>query len=434
VHSGPRRRELCARPPAGHKGTVTPSTPGPIPQPSDTLHPSGSPTDTGPAVDLDEPLAPDVPAAPHSASGEQVPTRDLAGLAPPAAPARRWTPKRVVVTPAALDHPHGRQIVRRVEALGIDVERLAANRLTGVRGADERQTYALAKATMAVVVSPPSRRRLQPIAPSADWRFDLAEGCPAHCQYCYLAGSLSGPPVTRVYADLDEILGGLAPYVGEGTAKRRPAEGTTFEASCYTDPLALEHLTGSWRRAVEHFGAWEAPVQLRWTTKYDDVASFVGLPHAGRTRVRFSVNALPVTTRMEGGTSRVEDRLAALRRLAVDGYPVGLTIAPIMPLPDWRAHYGHLLGLVAQAVEGLPGLDLTAELITHRFTPGSKEVLLGWYPRSRLEMDTERRARKRGKFGALKYVYPKDVMTELRTWFEGELGGRLPQCRVLYWT
>ena len=287
---------------------------------------------------------------------------------------------------------------------------------------------------MAIVVSPPSRRKLQPIAPSADWRFDLAEGCPAHCQYCYLAGSLSGPPVTRVYADVDEILAGLAPYVGEGTAKRRPEEGTTFEASCYTDPLALEHLTGSWARAVEHFGAWEAPVQLRWTTKYDDVGTFLDLPHAGRTRVRFSVNCLPVTTRMEGGTSKVEDRLAALRRLALAGYPVGLTIAPIMPLPDWREHYGHLLSLVEQAVDGVPGLDLTAELITHRFTPGSKEVLLGWYPRTKLEMDEAQRTSKRGKFGALKYVYPKEVMRELRTWFETELAERLPQTRVLYWT
>jgi hypothetical protein len=35
------------------------------------------------------------------------------------------------------------------------------------------------------------KRRLQPIPPSADWRLDLAEGCPAHCQYCYLAGSLA---------------------------------------------------------------------------------------------------------------------------------------------------------------------------------------------------------------------------------------------------
>ncbi|MEH0844255.1 spore photoproduct lyase family protein [Micromonospora sp. CPCC 205711] len=389
-------------------------------------------------IDVDEPLAVDVPPAPHDASGERVPTRDLAGLAPAARPARRWTPRRVVATRAALEHPHGRRIADRVEALGIEVERLRANRLTGLRGETERQTYARAKATMAIVVSPPARRKLQPIAPSADWRVDLAEGCPAHCQYCYLAGSLSGPPVTRVYADLDDILVNLADYAGLGTVTSRSAgragEGTTFEASCYTDPLALEHLTGSWRRAVQHFAAWDAPVQLRWTTKYDDIGGFVGLPHAGRTRVRFSVNCLPVSTRFEGGTSPVPARLAALRRLALDGYPVGLTIAPIMPLPDWRAHYGELLGMVAEVVDGVPGLDLTAELISHRFTAGSREVLLGWYPRTRLEMDESRRTRKHGKFGAVKYVYPRDQMAELRSWFTAELAARVPACRVLYWT
>jgi len=49
-------------------------------------------------------------------------------------------------------------------------------------------------------------------------------------------------------------------------------------------------------------------------------------------------------------------------------------------------------------------------------------------------MDESRRTTKRGKFGSLKYVYPKDVMSEMRTWFEGELARRLPQLRVLYWT
>ncbi|MCW2715706.1 MAG: hypothetical protein JWN88_2753, partial [Frankiales bacterium] len=322
------------------------------------------------AVDLDLPLALDDVAVPHDASGEAS-TRTLSGLAPPPRPARRWNPKRVVITPAALDHPHGQRVLARVEAAGVEVERLTANRLTGVRGEDERQTYARAKATLAIVVSPPSRRTLQPIAPSADWRVDLAEGCPAHCQYCYLAGSLSGPPVTRVYADLDEILEGLAPYAGQGTVTSRSArrvdEGTTFEASCYTDPLALEHLTGSWQRAVEHFGQWEAPVQLRWTTKYDDVEPFLRLDHRGRTRVRLTVNCLPVTQRFEGGTSKLEDRITALRRLATAGYPVGLTLAPLMPLPDWREHYGHLLDLVAAATDDVVGLDLTAELITHRF-------------------------------------------------------------------
>ena len=107
---------------------------------------------------------------------------------------RLWTPRHVVVTRSAAERPHTAEILRRVAAAGVDdVEFLRGDRITGLRGADERATYARAKATLAVVVSPPSKRNLQPIPPSADWRVDLAEGCPAHCQYCYHAGSLARP-------------------------------------------------------------------------------------------------------------------------------------------------------------------------------------------------------------------------------------------------
>ena len=354
---------------------------------------------------------------------------------------RHWIPRRVLVTAAAQDEPHGQQIIARCAAAGVsDIELLPANRLPGLRGTDERQTYALAKATLAVVTSPPSQRRLQPIPPSADWRVDLAQGCPAHCQYCYLAGSLGGPPITRAYADLPAILGGLDTYVGRGEitsgTPARGEEGTTFEASCYTDPLGIEHLTGSLAASITHVGTrdWVGPVQLRFTTKYDAVAPLLGLPHGGRSRARFSVNAAPVAERFEGGTARIPERIGALRAMALAGYPVGLTIAPIMPVQGWREDYGALLDAVAAATDDVLGLDLTVELITHRFTPKSKDVLLGWYPRTQLEMDEDLRRTKRGKFGAVKHVYPAPVMRELREWFQAELPRRLPAGRTLYWT
>ena len=49
-------------------------------------------------------------------------------------------------------------------------------------------------------------------------------------------------------------------------------------------------------------------------------------------------------------------------------------------------------------------------------------------------MDESLRSPKRGRFGAVKYVYPREVMAELRSWFEAELSRRLPDCRILYWT
>ena len=258
-----------------------------------------------------------------------------------------WRPRRVLITPEAYELPHGRTMLERASSFGAEVVRLKNNRLMGLNEADERKAYALAKTTFAIVVSPPGQRKLQPIPPSADWQFHVAQGCPAHCQYCYLAGSLSGPPVTRAYANLPEILEGLRGYVGAGTitsrSVERMGEGTTFEASCYTDPLGIEHLTGALEEAIRFFGSWDA-------------------------------------------------------------------------------------------IDGVPRVDLTAELITHRFTPGSKEVLLGWYPKTKLDLEEANRTEKRNKFGGFKYVYPKDSMGAMKSWFYQAIGAVLPAAKILYWT
>lgn len=362
------------------------------------------------------------------------PTDTLATPRSASAP-RLWRPRRVVATRSALEWEHGRAIVARVEALGIAVERLATDRLALAQPEDPRAAYALAKQTLAIVVAPPSKRRPQPIAPSADWRIDLAEGCPAHCSYCYLAGSLKGPPITRTYANLPEIWAELPPRLGQGAVTSRSAarahEGTTFEASCYTDPLALEHLTGSLSATIAWFGAWDADVQLRFTSKFAAVDPLLSLDHHGRTRMRASVNPARFA-RFEGGTDPVAQRLAALARMGRAGYPLGLTIAPIIAVEGWEQAYGDLIGQVAALLADAP--DLTIELITHRYTPGSKAVLDSWYPGSALDMTGAQRSEKRTKFGSVKHVYDAATMRDLRAFFQMRIARDLPQARILYWT
>lgn len=348
-----------------------------------------------------------------------------------------WRPRRLLITRSAMTFAHGRAMAERAASLGVEIVELAGDRLNLDLPDDPRRAYAAAKSTLAVVVAPPSKRKLQPIAPSADWRVDLAEGCPAHCSYCYLAGSLKGPPITRAYANLDEILDALPAYLGQGTitsrSRDRAQEGTTFEASCYTDPLALEPITGSLSHMIDWFGRWDVPAQLRFTTKFADVSPLLDIDHQRRTRMRASINPR-LFARFEGGTAPVADRLAALRRMALAGYPVGLTIAPIIAAPGWRDAYGELLVDAGAALADVPGLDLTIELITHRFTSGSKAVLDSWYPGSALDMGEGNRTTKRTKFGTEKQVYDADTMRDLRRFFEERIASTLPFARILYWT
>lgn len=341
-----------------------------------------------------------------------------------------WMPKRVVFTPDAFDQPYGKQIFSRVSGFGLPVEILKNNRVTGLRGATERETYKLAKTTLAIVNAPPSAFKLRPIPPSADWQYNLAEGCPAHCQYCYLAGSLSGPPVIRVFANLPDILKNLSNY-------EHPGQLTSFEASCYTDPLSIEHLTGGLAASIEYFGS-RVSARLRYVSKYDAVEPLLNLSHNGHTRARVSLNAECISRRLEGGTSRIDNRLNAIRRLALPvdqgggSYPVGVVLAPIIPIPGWQEQYRNLLEKLQQRLD-FP-CDLSFEMITHRFTPGSKNILLEWYPNTSLEMDESDRVVKHNKFGGTKYVYPKEMMRELRDFFELEIRKRFPSSKILYWT
>jgi len=347
-------------------------------------------------------------------------------------PAKLWLPKRVIFTPDALDEPFGQQIYERVSKLHLPIEVSKNNRITGLRGADERETYRNAKNTLAVVKAPAGAFRLQPIPPSADWQMNLAEGCPAHCQYCYLAGSLSGPPVIRAFANLPRLLANTAAY-------EQPGRQTTFEVSCYTDVIGIEHLTGSLAECIRYFGT-RPEAQLRFVTKYNQVESLLDLPHQGRTRARVSLNAEPIARRLEGGTASVEARIQAIRQLALPreqgggGYPIGIVLAPIMPIPNWREGYTHLLDRLAEALDFDGPIDMNAELISHRFTPGSKDVLTQWYPNTSLEMDEATRAEKRNKFGGRKYVYRPDEMQTLKAFFYAEWKKRFPAAPILYWT
>jgi spore photoproduct lyase len=352
---------------------------------------------------------------------------------------RQWLPEQVLFTPAALEEDYGQQILARVQSLNLPVTFLKQNRITGLRGETERETYTISKRAMAVVTAPPSQLKLSPIPPSADWQFHLAQGCPAHCQYCYLAGSLQGPPVIRVYANLPQILDNLKHY-------EKDDEDTTYEVSCYTDPLGIEHLTGSLTECIRYFGTRDgrrpAPkghrAYLRWVSKFANVDSLLDLHHGGHTRCRFSINAAPISRFLEGGTATVAERLQAIRRMALPrqqgggGYRVGFVVAPIMPIEDWREEYGQLLDDAANALDF--DCDLTFELISHRFTPGSKGILEQWYPNSRLDLDESKRTVKRNKFGGTKYVYDKDTMTELKTFFEEAIAQRFPNAEILYWT
>ncbi|SEN15241.1 spore photoproduct lyase [Lihuaxuella thermophila] len=336
-----------------------------------------------------------------------------------------FQPDLIYFEPQALEYPLGKELYDRYKHTGIPVRMTTShNRITDLPGENDLEKYRIAKKTLVVGV----RKTLtfEPSKPSAEYAIPLATGCMGHCHYCYLQTTMGNRPYIRVYVNLDEIFARAKRYIQE-----RAPEITRFEAACTSDPVGIEHISGSLKKAIEFMGKQELG-RLRFVTKFSNVDSLLDVAHNGHTRFRFSVNADYVIRHFEPSTAPLHERIEAATKVAQAGYPLGFIIAPLMVYQGWEEDYTQLLNHLSEALPHTEGI--TFELITHRFTQTAKRVIQERYPKSKLEMEEENRQKKWGRYGRVKYVYQKEQMQALHRHMTEQIERFFPGASIEYFT
>ncbi|QQE81427.1 spore photoproduct lyase [Alicyclobacillus sp. SO9] len=338
-----------------------------------------------------------------------------------------FIPDRVYFEPGALEYEVGREIYSKIQAMGIDIAYTTShNRIMDLPGDNELQKYRNAKRTLVVGVR--KTLKFDTSKPSAEYAIPISTGCIGHCHYCYLQTTLGAKPYVRVYVNIPEILEQADKYIDE----RKP-EITRFEAACTSDPLSIEHLTGNLRRLIEHMGKRELG-RLRFVTKYDLVDSLLDAKHNGHTRFRFSVNADYVIKNFEPSTAKLEERIAAARKVALAGYPLGFIIAPIYIFDGWQTQYRELLEKLSTSIPKDHYKDIEFELIQHRFTKPAKRVIEKRYPKTKLDLDESKRKYKWGRYGIGKYVYQDIQQQQIKNLFMEAIPQVMPGAEIQYFT
>ncbi|HEU4963809.1 MAG TPA: spore photoproduct lyase [Bacilli bacterium] len=339
----------------------------------------------------------------------------------------RFEPDAVFFEPQALEYPVGAALHKRFKEQGIEIKMTTShNRVTGIPGDTPQQAYRNAKNTLVVGVK--RTMKLDQSKPSADYSLPASTGCPGHCHYCYLQTTMGKKPYVRVYVNIDEILETAQKYIDE-----RAPEPTSFEAACTSDPIAVEHLTGNIRRMIEFFGASELG-SLRLVTKYDDVDHLLDVKHNKRTRFRFSINARYVIKNFEPGVAPFDRRIVAAGKIARAGYPLGFIVAPLVIFDGWEDGYRELMERLSRELVPEAKADLTFELIQHRFTAAAKKIILQNYPKTKLDLDEEKRKYKWGKYGRGKWVYQPTDADRLNLHLRALIEEYFPQAKVEYFT
>lgn len=338
-----------------------------------------------------------------------------------------FIPQLVYVEPRALEYSLGRELYQKFKKMGIEIRQTTShNQIRNLPGESELQKYRIAKSTLVIGVR--KTLKFDTSKPSAEYAIPLATGCMGHCHYCYLQTTMGDKPYIRTYVNLEDIFAQTEKYI-----KEREPEITRFEAACTSDVVGIDHLTHSLKKTIEFFSELEHG-HLRFVTKFHHVDHLLDAKHNGKTRFRFSLNSAYVINQFEPGTSPLEKRIEAAGKVAKAGYPLGFILAPLYRHKGWKEGYLELFEQLEATLPSYATKDLTFELIQHRFTKKAKNVILKRYPKTKLEMDEEKRKVKWGKYGIGKYVYETDEANELKETIESYIAKFFPKANIDYFT
>lgn len=237
---------------------------------------------------------------------------------------------------------------------------------------------------------------------------------------------LGDRPFVKVYVNIDDILKQAQKYIEE-----RLPETTLFEGAATSDPLPVEPYTNSLQKAILFFGR-NQNAGFRFVTKYNDIDSLLHIEHNGKTEIRFSINTSYVIDKYEHFTASSNRRIEAAFKVAKAGYPIGFLIAPVFLYEHWKEDYHNLLRDLQEKLPSGLSRPITFEIISHRYTTIAKNRILQVFPDTELPMKEEERSFKYGQFGYGKYVYKKEDIEEIKTFFINEITSLFTEKEIKY--
>ena len=156
------------------------------------------------------------------------------------------------------------------------------------------------------------------------------------CMYCYLVCNFNKCSYLRLFVNREEMLGKIIKVANKSD------KNLTFEIGSNSDLILENTITNNLVWTIENFK--KSPKgMLTFPTKFDMVDPILPLNHDGKIIVRMSVNPQDIIKQIEIGTSPLKNRVEAINKLKQAGYKVGILIAPVILVDNWRNLYEELI-------------------------------------------------------------------------------------------
>lgn len=248
-----------------------------------------------------------------------------------------------------------------------------------------------------------------------------SSGCTAMCLYCYLVCNYNKCSYLRLFVNREEMLDRLM------RTARKPGPELTFEIGSNSDLVLENTITGNLEWTISRFGQAQSGY-LTFPTKFDDIDPLLSLEHRGRTIPRMSVNPQSIISRIELGTSPLQQRIAAVNRLCEAGYPVGILIAPVIMVEDWKDRYRELVEILSQQLSSRARGQVFFEVIFMTYSYVHRMINAEAFPKAPELFHTDQMTGR----GMGKYYYRPPLREDGEQFLRDLLGKEFPENRIVY--
>ena len=248
-----------------------------------------------------------------------------------------------------------------------------------------------------------------------------SSGCIAACMYCYLVCNYNKCAYLRLFVNREQMLEKIIK-----TSEKSDKE-LTFEIGSNSDLILENTITGNLVWTIENFRKTNKGF-LTLPTKFDMVDSILPLNHEGKIIIRMSVNPEEIINKVEFGTSRLKGRIEAINKLKEAGYQIGILIAPVILVDNWKELYSELIKRLNSELSVKVKKDVFFEIIFMTYSFVHTKINEEAFPNA-INLFNKEMMQGRGKG---KYRYKNDIVEEGKIFLKQEMEKYFPNNKIEY--
>lgn len=248
-----------------------------------------------------------------------------------------------------------------------------------------------------------------------------SSGCTAMCLYCYLVCNYNKCAYLRLFVNREQMLDKIIK-----TAEKSDRD-LTFEIGSNSDLILENSITNNLVWTIENFAKSKKGF-LTFPTKFDMVDPILNIYGKEKIIIRMSVNPTELINKIEFGTSNLQNRIIAINKLCDAGYQVGIIIAPIILVPNWRNFYEELMTTLYENLNEKSKSTIFFELIFMTYSYIHKIINQEAFPNA-INLYDPNLMTVRG-YG--KYCYKKEIREDAEIFLKKLLNEYFPKNKIWY--